>query len=43
MVIDAHRCAIPLDTIVLEVADQFSFLGIDADDGKPLTLKAGTQ
>src|SRR6185369_11347635 len=33
VVIDAHRCAIPLDAMVLEVADQFSFFGIDADDG----------
>ena len=41
VIIDAHRRAIPLDAIVLEVADQFSFFGVDADDGKPLTLKAG--
>jgi hypothetical protein len=42
VIIDAHGRAIPLDTIVFEVANQFSFFGIDADDGKPLTLKAGT-
>ena len=42
VIIDAHGRAVPLDTIVLEVADQFSFLGVDADDGKPLALKAGT-
>jgi len=42
MIIDAHRRAIPLDAIVFEVADQFSLLGIDADDGKALALKAGT-
>ena len=43
VVIDAHRCAVPLDAIVLEVADQFSSFGIDADDRKALALKAGTQ
>ena len=42
VIIDAHGRAIPLDAIVLEVADQFSLFGIDADDGKPLALKAGT-
>src|ERR1043166_1926962 len=42
VIIDGHGRTIPLDTIVLEVADQFSFLGIDADDGQPLALKAGT-
>lgn len=42
VIIDAHGRAIPLDTIVLEVADQFSLFGIDADDGKALVLKAGT-
>ena len=42
MIVDAQGRAIPLDTIVFEVADQFSFFGIDADDGKPLALKAGS-
>ena len=42
VIIDAHGRAIPLDTVVFEIADQFSFFGIDADDGKPLSLKAGT-
>ena len=42
VIIDAHGRAIPLDAIVLEVADQFSLFGIDADDGKPLALKACT-
>ena len=42
VIIDAHGRAIPLGAIVLEVADQFSFFGIDADDGKPLAVKAGT-
>ena len=42
VIIDAHRRAIPLDAIVFEIADQFSLLGIDADDGKALALKTGT-
>jgi hypothetical protein len=29
--------------MVLEVANQFSFFGVDTDNGKSLTLKAGTQ
>jgi hypothetical protein len=41
--LDADWRAVPLHTTVLEVADQFSFFGIDTDDGKPLMLKAGTQ
>lgn len=41
VVIDAQGRAVPLDAIVFEVADQFSLFGIDADDGKVLTLKAG--
>jgi len=43
VIIDAHRRAVPLDSIVFEVADQFSLFGIDTDDGKPLTRKAGPQ
>ena len=42
VIIDAHRRAIPLDAIVLEVADQFSLFGINADDRQPLAFKAGT-
>ena len=42
VIIDAYRRAVPLDAVVLKVADQFSLFGIDADDGKPLALKAGT-
>ena len=42
VIIDAHGRATPLDTVVLEVADQFSLFAIDADDGKALALKAGT-
>jgi len=41
VVIDAHRCAVPLDAIVLEVADQFSFFGIDADDGEARGAQSG--
>jgi hypothetical protein len=41
-IVDAHGRAIPLDAIVFEIADQFSFFVIDADDGKPLALEAGT-
>jgi hypothetical protein len=29
--------------MVLEVANQLSLFGIDTDNGKPLTFKAGTQ
>ena len=42
VIIDAYRRTVPLDAIVPEVADQFSFLSVDADDRKPLTFKAGT-
>ena len=43
VIIDAHGRSVPLDAIVFEIADQFSFFGIDADDGKPLGFKTGTQ
>ena len=42
VIINAHGGATPLDAIVFEVANQFSFFGIDADDGKSLTLKTRT-
>jgi len=42
VIINFHGCAIPLHATVLEVADQFSLFGIDADDGNSLALKAGT-
>jgi len=35
--------AIPFDAGVFEVADQFAFLAVDADDGKALTLEASAQ
>jgi hypothetical protein len=41
VIIDVHGRPIPLGAIVLEVADQFSLFGVNADDGKPLALKAG--
>jgi len=42
VIIDAHGCPVPLGAIVLEVAEQFSLFGVNAYDGKPLALKAGT-
>lgn len=35
--------AIPFDTGVFEIANQFAFLTIDADDRKTLTLEASPQ
>jgi len=43
VIMDAHGRAVPLDAAVFEVADQFSFFGVDADNGQPLAFKAGTQ
>jgi hypothetical protein len=34
VIIDAHGRAVPLDAIVLEVADQFSFFGVDTNVGR---------
>src|SRR6516225_6096572 len=42
VIIDVHRCAIPFDAVIFEIADQFSLFGVDADDGKALALKART-
>ena len=42
VIIDVYGRAIPLDAMVFEVADQFSLLGIDADDRKALALKLVT-
>jgi hypothetical protein len=39
VIIDAHGRAAPLDAVVPEVADQFSFLGVDADDRSPWRSK----
>ena len=35
--------AIPFGAGVFEVADQFAFLAVDADDGKALSLEASPQ
>src|SRR5580700_5838710 len=40
VIVHSHRRAIPFGSGVFEVADQFSFLAVDADDGKALTLEA---
>ena len=40
VIIDPHGRAVPFGAGVFEIADQFAFLGIDADDGKPLALEA---
>ena len=43
VIVHQNRRAIPLGSGVLEVADQFAFLAIDADDRKALSLEAGAQ
>src|ERR1039457_6265127 len=43
MIVHSNRRAIPFGSGVFEVADQFSFLTVDADDGKTLTLEACPQ
>jgi hypothetical protein len=43
VIIHANRRAEPLDAIVFEVANQFALLGVNADNGKPLPLKAAAQ
>jgi len=43
VIMDEHRRASHFTPLFLKFADQFSLFGIDADDGKPLALKAGTQ
>ena len=40
MIVDPDRRAIPFGAGVFEVADQFAFLTVNADDGKALTLEA---
>src|ERR1700683_3829285 len=39
MIVHPNRRAIPFGAGVLEVADQFAFLAVDAYDGKALTLE----
>jgi hypothetical protein len=43
VIVHANRRAIPFGARVFEVADQFPFLAVDADDGKALTLEARPQ
>src|SRR5260370_34887537 len=43
MIVHWNRRAIPFGAGVLEVADQFAFLTVDADDGKALPLEARPQ
>ena len=43
VIVHQNRRAIPFGPGVLEVADQFAFLAIDADDRKTLSLKASPQ
>src|SRR6266852_4334529 len=40
---DAAGLAVPASAGVLEVADQFAFLGVDADDGQVTALEAVAQ
>lgn len=43
MIVHWNRRAIPFGAGVLEVADQFAFLTVDAEDGKALPLEARPQ
>jgi hypothetical protein len=43
VIVDQNRRAIPFGSGVLEVADQFAFLTIDADEGETLSMKARSQ
>ena len=43
VIVHQNGRAIPFGSGVLEVADQFAFLAIDADDGKALSLEASPQ
>src|SRR2546422_4906984 len=43
VIVHQNRRAIPFGSGVLEVADQFPFLAIDADDRKTLSLEASLQ
>ena len=40
VIVHQNGRAIPFGAGVFEVADQFAFLAVDADDGKALALKA---
>src|SRR5258708_7966475 len=43
MIVHPNRRSIPFGAGVLEVADRFAFLTVDADDGKALTPEACPQ
>src|SRR5215472_11764730 len=43
MIVHQERGAVPFGAAVFEVADHFSFLAVDADDGKTLPLKASPE
>ena len=43
VIVHPNGRAIPFDAGVFEVANQFAFLTVDADDGKALTLEASPQ
>src|ERR1035438_6131517 len=43
VIVHQNRRAIPFGSGVLEIADQFAFLAIDADEGKTLSLEASSQ
>lgn len=43
VVVHQHRRAVPLGAGVLEMADQFPLLGVDADHGEPLALETVSQ
>jgi hypothetical protein len=40
VIVDQNGRAVPFGAGVFEIADHFAFLGVDADDGKALTLEA---
>jgi len=43
MIVDQGRGAVPLGTVIPEVANQFALFGVHADQGKPSPCKAGSQ
>ena len=43
VIIDATWDSFPTAARIFEIADEFAFLAVDADDGKALTLEASAQ
>lgn len=41
VIVDEYRRAIPASSGILEVTDEFSFFGIDTDNGKVAALESG--